>query len=406
MRIPFRGLFGSTRAESDEADVAREVQRGGRSRAEVGVIGIVVCALLVVSAMQMDRLPFLSPISTYSTWFDDAGGLMPGDTVVVSGVEVGTVSAISLAPTDAGTKAKVDFRMADTVVMGVDTRASIKTETVLGRRNLTVMPLGTGRIKPGESIPYANTVAPYSLADALEGATDTLAATDTDALNEALTTLTETFSDTPGQVQGAVEGVSRLSEQIADRDNALRELLGRADAVAEIVGQRSDQINQLLVDANALLGELQLRRTAIGELITGTEAVSAQISGFIADNNEQLKPVLTKLSGVLDILNDNRADLETAIDGLGPYANLLGEAVASGPYFSSLVGLPSTGDYTLLFAKILQEKYPQVADVFARSGNPVYPDAWSIERRTRPPAEPIPDTLPGYPTPPPTNGGR
>ena len=47
-----------------------------------------------------------------------------------------------------------------------------------------------------------------------------------------------------------------------------------------------------------------------------------------------------------------------AVDQLGPYANLLGEAVSSGPYFSSLVGVPTFGDYTAAFMKALQRKYP------------------------------------------------
>lgn len=149
MSLPFGGMFSSRRTESDEADIAREQKRGGRTRAQVGVIGIVVIALVVITAMQMDKLPYLAPISTYSAYFDDAGGLAKGDIVVVSGVQVGTVEGIELAGTDQGTKVKVSFRMNDEVEMGDETQAAIRTESVLGRRNLTVIPHGGERIKPG-----------------------------------------------------------------------------------------------------------------------------------------------------------------------------------------------------------------------------------------------------------------
>ncbi|MGV9825822.1 MCE family protein [Gordonia sp. NPDC003429] len=376
------------------------------SRMRIGVIGVVVTALVVIVAMQMDRLPYLSPISTYTAYFDDAGGLVSGDIVTVSGVKVGTVTKIALAPTPQGTKAAVTWTMDDTVIMGTDTQAAVKTETVLGRRNLTVVPHGGGRIRPGGEIPNRNTIAPYSLSDALDVSTNTLSRTDTDQLNKALDTLSFTFSETPDGVRGAVDGVSRLSKAIADRDNTLRELLAKASGVTRIVGDRSKQINQMLVDANALLGELDFRRAAIAQLLTGTRDVAAQISGFIADNNAQLTPVLDKLNAVTQILNDNEANLKETIDRLGPYANALGEAVASGPRFESLVGIPTFGDYTATFMKILQQKYPEVAKAFSYSGFPLLPQAWSVAPPTPqyPPGQPAPS--PTYPTPPPATSPR
>lgn len=377
MSVPFGGLFKNRRSPSGEADAARDDKRGGRSRTAAGVIGVVVIAMVVVVALQMDKLPYLSPISTYSADFDDAGGLVTGDLVVVSGVNVGTVEKIALASTDRGTKARVSFRIQDSVLLGLDTQAAIKTETVLGRRNLTLIPHGPERIKPGGSIPNENTVSPYSLSDALEGATDTLAQTDVDQLNKAISTMTQAFSDTPSSVRGAVEGVSKLSKAIADRDNSLRELLGKANRVSKILGDRNQQVNDLLLDANSLLGELQTRRQAIGLLITGTRDVTAQISGFINDNNAQLKPVLLKLDRVLNVLNDNQKVLGEAIDQLGPYANTLGEAVASGPYFSSLVGIPTFGDYTAVFMKILRQKYPEIWQAYSYT-NSLDPGNWTL----------------------------
>ncbi len=104
--------------------------------------------------------------------------------------------------------------------------------------------------------------------DALEGATDTISGgTKTDQLNTALNTLSVTFSETPDQVQGAVDGVARLSKAVADRDQELRALLAKANQVSKIVGDRNDQINRLLIDANALVGEIEMRRYALNQLI-------------------------------------------------------------------------------------------------------------------------------------------
>ncbi len=379
------------RSGSNAADVERDAARGQRSRTKTGIIGFVVTALVVLTALQMNSLPFLSPVSTYRAFFDDAGGLVPGDVVSISGVNVGSVENIALAKTADGTKAAVRFRMNDSVNLGVDTQAAIKTETVLGRRNLTLIPHGPGRIVPGGEIANENTVAPYSLTDALDNASGTLEETNTDQLRVAIDTLSRTFAATPSSVRGAVDGVARLSQAIADRDKSLRELLTRANRVTAAVGDRNDQVNRLLLSANALLGELQNRSNALEEIITGARDVSTQIRGFIAENNAQLTPVLHKLDKVMQILIDKKGDLSQAIDRLGPYANLLGEAVSSGPYFSSLVGVPTFGDYTAVFMKALQRKYPEIFQAFWYTGGNFDPTCYRIEpgfdpNKPRPPA--------------------
>nr|WP_308221344.1 MCE family protein [Gordonia alkaliphila] len=377
------------------ARAPKRLRRGGpRSRVSMGIIGVALTAALVISALQMDRLPFLSQVTTYDALFEDAGGLNSGDIVTVAGVKVGSITDIALKQTSEGMRAKVSFLLNDTVVIGDRTRGSIKTETVLGRRNLTLTPLGDKRLEPGSTIPIDQTVAPYSLTDALEDSVSTLNDTDTDQLNEALQTMTEAFSETPAEMQGALEGVGKLSAAIADRDNSLNELLDRAGSVSGIVGKRSEQLQTMLLDANALLGELQMRRDAIRQVISGAEALAAELTGFVQDNEAQLTPVLNKFGRVLDILNDNADNFSAAIDNLGPYANILGEAISSGPYFSSLVGLPTWGDYMGSFLRVLEGKYPEAFEYFTKyAGFPGWPGNWG-----QAPDRGSPD-LPKRPTP-------
>jgi phospholipid/cholesterol/gamma-HCH transport system substrate-binding protein len=133
-------------------------------------------------------------------------------------------------------------------------------------------------------------------------------------------------------------------------------------------------------------------------LITGTEAVTAQISLFIDNNNAQLTPVLEQLNGVLAILQDNQENLAVTLDELGPYANVLGEAVSSGPYFSSLVGLTTFGDYTAIFMRIFQQKYPEAFEAFTKYAFKIPPTIYTRPDMANSPDSNQPAPPPSYPT--------
>ena len=93
-------------------------------------------------------------------------------------------------------------------------------------------------------------------------------------------------------------------------------------------------------------------------------------------------------------------------DRLGPFANTLGEAVASGPNFDSLVGLNTFGDYTAVFLNALRGRYPQLWQSLMYTSFPLFPDAWKPGPPvgSDPPRGPLPS--PTYPSPAPTTRGR
>ena len=298
-----------------------------------GIVGIVVAAAVVVATLNYDKLQFLRDGIEYSANFTDAGGLVPGDRVQVAGIEVGNVEHVELD----GKQVLVTFTVKEGIQLGEETSAAIKTNTVLGRRSLALTPSGTGKLTKDEPIPVDRTTAPYSLNDALGDLSAEVHDLDTKQVNEALDVLSTALKDTPAPLRETLDGVTRLSKALNDRDQSLRDLLTKAQGVTKILADRGDQINALLLDGNDLLGALELRRSAISELITNISGVSQQLSGLVHDNEEQIGPTLEKLNSVTALLIRNKDNLSRALDGLGPYATALGEAVASGPYFQAFV---------------------------------------------------------------------
>ncbi|MCM6772917.1 MCE family protein [Nocardia sp. CDC159] len=323
---------------------------------DVGIVGVVLAVAISLSALQFDRLPFIRGGAEFTAYFADAGGLVPGDPVQVAGVRSGRVDEVGLE----GAKVRVRFSVDESIVLGQKTTAAIKTNTVLGRKSLEVVPTGPGAMRGGASIPLDRTTSPYSLNDALGDLTKTVQGLDLDQVDKTLDTLSGAFADTPAPLRAALDGVTQLSRSLNARDKALTDLLARAQGVTKVLADRSNQIDALLVDGNNLLGELNARRTALSQLIVFVNGLAQQLTGFVNDNEAQLKPTLDRLNSVLGLLQKNRKNLSRALDALGPYAAALGEQVGSGPYFQAYVSNASSLSLRpLVDALVWPQRVPQ-----------------------------------------------
>ncbi|MFD3507277.1 MCE family protein [Nocardia sp. NPDC058666] len=338
------------------------------STVTIGIVGIVLVVTISLATLQYTKLPFLRSGATFTAHFVDAGGLVPGDPVHVAGVRSGEVDQVALD----GPKVLVKFTLDESIVLGQKTSAAIKTNTVLGRKSLEVVPTGLGALRTADTIPLDRTTSPYSLNEALSDLGATVRDLDMDQVDQTLDTLSAAFADTPGPLRTALDGVTALSRSINTRDQALTDLLGRAQNVTSILADRSTQLNALLLDGNNLLGELDSRRAAINQLIVYVDSVAKQLSGLVADNEAQMKPTLDRLNSVLGLLQRNKQNLREALENLGPYASALGEQVGNGPWFNAyVVNATSTELRPLVDALVWPEHLPQdMIDIFTHPAPP------------------------------------
>jgi len=285
----------------------------------------------VVAAVQYDKLAIFDSGRHYSAYFTEAGGLTSGAPVHVAGYDVGRVSSVALD----GARVKVDFTVDEGIRLGDRTEAAIKTKTLLGSRQLDVSPRGNGELST--PIPTERTTAPYDLTEALGGLATRINDLDTQQLNEALTTVAQTFKDTPADLKAAVDGLSRFSATLGKRDEQLRQLLANANQVTGVLRERTDQIVGLVHNANALLAQLRTQSTALDRISGNIAALSQQVSGFVADNNTQMRPALEKLNEVLTTIDNHKVGLQESIKLLSGFSLSLSEAVSGAPFFKSYI---------------------------------------------------------------------
>ncbi|PQP42400.1 MCE family protein [Mycolicibacterium sp. jd] len=302
----------------------------GSSLVRAGFIGAVLIALVIVVGLQPQQLWSMATSVRYQAVFAEAGGLAAGNNVKVSGVTVGSVSEVEL---DRGT-AVVTFSVAGAVPLGSDTTASIGIATVLGERVLVLRPAGRESLGAMGVIPLSRTGSPYSLTDAIGEFTSNTDQTDTAAINQSLDTLSDTIERIAPQLAPTFDGVTRLSKSLNSRNESLSGLLEAASDVTGVLSERSAQVNSLLLNANDLLAVLQQRRYAIVNLLASTTAVAQQLSGMVADNEQELAPTLEKLNTVAEMLERNRDNITASLKGLAKYQVTQGEAVNNGFFYN------------------------------------------------------------------------
>jgi phospholipid/cholesterol/gamma-HCH transport system substrate-binding protein len=293
----------------------------------VGVVGVAITLGVVLGALNYGKLPFVNSNRHYSAYFAEAGGLLTGAAVQVSGFKAGKVNSIDLD----GPRVLVTFEVDKNIRLGNRTEAAIKTKSILGAKILELTPSGDGT--QAGPIPLDRTTSPYQLPDALGDLTATISQLDTARLSDSWKVLADEFSETPPALKIALQGVARFSATLNARDAQLRKLLTDANKVTAVLAQRSDAIVTMLTDSNALLADLTSQSRALDEISGNITALSRQLKDVIAENRQTLEPALDKLNQLLTILDNRKERIQQAIKGFNQYAMSLGESMSSGPFF-------------------------------------------------------------------------
>ncbi|MFV9632710.1 MULTISPECIES: MCE family protein [Mycobacteriaceae] len=324
----------------------------GSNRVRGGLMGIIILIIVIGVGQSFASVPMLFASPTYYAYFSDTGGIGTGDKVRIAGVDVGDVRSMEIE----GDKVKIGFGLGGTQI-GTDSRAAIRTDTILGRRTMEIEPRGSDPLRANGVLPLGQTTTPYQIYDAFFDVTKAASDWDTQTVKRSLNVLSETIDQTYPHLSAALDGVARFSDTIGKRDEDIKKLLSNANKIAGILGSRSEQINQLLVNAQTLLGAINERQYAVSMLLERVGSFSEQVKGLI-DDNPNLNRVLEQLRVVSGVLVDRKYDLMDTLTTVASFVASLGEAVASGPYFKVML-------VNLLPGQILQ---PFVDAAFKKRG--------------------------------------
>jgi phospholipid/cholesterol/gamma-HCH transport system substrate-binding protein len=368
------------------------------SRLRIGLMAFTITTLVIGVGQSFASVPMLFAQPLYYAQFTDSAGLNPGDKVRIVGMDAGLVRTLTIQ----GDHVLVGFTIGDNTI-GPQSRLAIRTDTLLGRKDLEISPRGVQRLAPGAVIPREQGTTPYQLYDAFSDASKVTEGWDIGSVKGSLNVLSETIDQTYPHLSAALNGVARFSDTIGKRDAQFKQLLADANKVARVLGDRGGQISDLLVNSQTLLSAINERGRAIDNLLENVSAVSTQFQGLVNDN-PNLNRVLEQLRGVSNLLVKHKNDLADVLSTLNKFTASLAEAVGSGPYFKVMLANLLPGQALQPFVDAAFKKRGlDPAEFWRNAGLPAFrfpdPNGKRFPNGAPPPAPQVLEGAPDHPGP-------
>jgi phospholipid/cholesterol/gamma-HCH transport system substrate-binding protein len=359
---------------------------------------IMITVLVVGVGLSFTSAPMLFAEPTFYGQFTDSAGLNKGDKVRIVGVDIGKVQSLAIQ----GDHIVVGFSLGGHTI-GTESRLAIRTDTILGKKDIEIEPKGSKMLRPQGVLPLGQSTTPYQIYDAFFDVTKAAAGWNIDTVKQSLKVLSQTIDQTYPHLSAALDGVGKFSDTIGKRDDQINHLLAQARQVASVLGNRGEQINRLLVNAKALLAAFNQRGRVVDTLLEKVSAFSTQVQGLINDN-PNLNHVLEQLRTVSDLLVKHKDDLAKTLTILGTFTTSLNEATASGPFFQVIVGnlLP----YWILQPWVdaaFKKRGIDPEEFWRSAGLPAFrfpdPNGTRLPNGAPPPAPPVREGTPDHPGP-------
>jgi phospholipid/cholesterol/gamma-HCH transport system substrate-binding protein len=255
----------------------------------LGFIAAAVVAVLIAAMLLVHLLGF--GYRHYTAEFLQAASLRAGNPITVAGIPVGSVTSMKLV----GDHVEAGLKIRDNIVLGKDSRASIKVTTILGSRYLAVEPNGPATLA-NNTFDLSHTEVPYDLQAALKDATTTFEQVDSDRFAQSLAVLGKQLQGLPSVVPQAINNINSLSSIIAVRRDQLGTLLKSTEQVTNTLRRQQAGIGNLINQGQDLLGQFVARRAVFHAMMQSLTSLVDTMSQIVVNDR----------SGLDSLINDMR----------------------------------------------------------------------------------------------------
>ena len=104
-----------------------------------------------------------------------------------------------------------------------------------------------------------------------------------------------------------------------------------------MLDERDEDIIALMEDADVLFRALVQRREAIHTLLVSTSRLSTELTALVRQSRADLKPALTHLESVVQVLNKNEDNLDNSLRLMAPFYRVFANTLGNGPWFDTYI---------------------------------------------------------------------
>jgi phospholipid/cholesterol/gamma-HCH transport system substrate-binding protein len=295
------------------------------------VVTISATALLAISIANVD----LSDTADYKARFTDATLVNPGDEVRIAGVRVGQVEEVGIVDRK---QAEVTFSVGAGRTLPKNVVAQIKFRNLVGQRYISLAQGSGGDpnavLRPGETIPLAQTRPALDLTELFNGFKPLLRALSPDDVNKLSYEIIQVLQGEGGTVESLLAHTASLTSTIAGKDQVIGEVIDNLNTALTAINQRGQKLSNLIVTVQQLVSGLAADREPIGDAIQALGGLTETTAGLLDEAREPLKADIAALGGLVGNLNDSEAVVEHFIQFLPEKTATLTRLVSYGSWFN------------------------------------------------------------------------
>ena len=302
------------------------------------IFATVTSVVLVFISIELGGFRF-GDTTSYRAVFTNSSELLDGDSVMVNGVQVGSVSSIGLRD---NTQAEVTFNVSDSVKLREDVKAVVRYKNLTGDRYLELVPHGTSAavLRDGATIPIAQTRPALDLDVLLGGLQPLFEGLDAKQINQLSAELVSVLQGQGGTVESILKRVASFTSTLAEKDEVIGQTIDNLNSVLGNLDSHSVELGETITGLNKVATGLAKQRKQLGNSVSDAGTLVASINRLLVQLRGPFKGMVTELGRTVTQVNKGSKSVEQLLRELpGDYLRI-GRVASRGPgynlYFCSL----------------------------------------------------------------------